>query len=165
MLTSQETRRIHDSMNRPKSILLLIFTFYHKYLKFWNYFSFRKQRSLYLISNCINGFVVSVKQKSRTVSVNMDCQEANKSLFCACNSDLARCHQCHFWLMNLMFKANCMGKWAWQLSFKYVQFMRLWMVAKFIKGLLQKCKYYMSYSPPRISIQLAYMNPLTCTLY
>ena len=41
----------------------------------------------------------------------------------------------------LMLESYCMGKWAWQLSIKFISFMRLWMVAKiwrFIKGLLWK---------------------------
>ena len=33
-LTLQETRSIHDSMNIQKLNLLLIFTFYYKYLKY-----------------------------------------------------------------------------------------------------------------------------------
>ena len=33
-LPLQETRSIHDSMNRPKWNILLIFTFYYKYLKY-----------------------------------------------------------------------------------------------------------------------------------
>ena len=43
-LILQETRSIHDSMNRPKMNLLLIYTFYFKCLD-------------YQICNCINGFV------------------------------------------------------------------------------------------------------------
>ena len=34
-------------------------------------------------------------------------------LFCMCDSGVARCqsqHQCHFWQMNSMFEAYCMGK-------------------------------------------------------
>ena len=34
--TLQETKSIHDSMNRPTSELLLIFPFYYKYLKYIN---------------------------------------------------------------------------------------------------------------------------------
>ena len=45
-LTLKETRSIHDSMNRPKiEILLHMFIFYYKYLKYWNYLLFRKQNS------------------------------------------------------------------------------------------------------------------------
>ena len=54
-------------------------------------------------------------------------------LFCAGDSGVARCQSQHrypFWWMNSMFKAYCMGKWAWQLSIKLVQFMRQWTVAK-----------------------------------
>ena len=53
----QETRSIHDSINFYELNLLLIFTFYYKYLKYRNYVSFRKKAFLYLICNRINGFV------------------------------------------------------------------------------------------------------------
>ena len=36
-LTLQESRSIHDSMNIPKMISLLIFIFYYKYLKYEKY--------------------------------------------------------------------------------------------------------------------------------
>ena len=48
--------------------------------------------------------------------------EQTRSLFCMCNSGVTRCqsqHQCHNWVMDLMFEANCMGKLAWQLSIKF----------------------------------------------
>ena len=38
MLTLQETRSIHHSMNIPKIEFLLIFTFYYKYPKYKKYF-------------------------------------------------------------------------------------------------------------------------------
>ena len=38
----------------------------------------------------------------------------------------------------LMFEACCTGKWAWQLSIKFVSFMRLWMVEK-SKDSLKTC--------------------------
>ena len=47
--------------------------------------------------------------------------EQTRSLFCMCDSGVARYqsqHQCHIWGKNLMFQANCMGKLAWQLSIK-----------------------------------------------
>ena len=58
-LTLQETRSIHDSMNRPKLNLLLIFTFYYKYLIYIIKFIFNlgNKTVLYLICNHINGFV------------------------------------------------------------------------------------------------------------
>ena len=54
--------------------------------------------------------------------------EQRRGLFCMCDSGVAGCqsqHQCHFWRMNLMFESYCMGKWAWQLSIKFMSFMRL----------------------------------------
>ena len=35
-ITLQETRSIHDSMHIPKLNILLIFTFYYKYLEYNN---------------------------------------------------------------------------------------------------------------------------------
>ena len=59
MLTLKETRNIHDSMNRAKIkyILLLISTFYYKYLIYRNYLYSGNKTVLYLICNHINGFV------------------------------------------------------------------------------------------------------------
>ena len=48
--------------------------------------------------------------------------EQTRSLFCTCDSGMARCqsqHQFHFGRMNLMFEAYCTGKRAWQLSIKF----------------------------------------------
>ena len=48
--------------------------------------------------------------------------------FWTCDSGVARCqsqHQYHFWGMSLMFEAHCTGKLVWQLSIKFVCFMRL----------------------------------------
>ena len=73
-------------------------------------------------------------------------------LYCTCDSGVTRCqsqNQCHFWRMNSMFEAYCTGKWAWQLSIKFMSFMRLWTVAKikrFITGFLWKCKYITIYN-------------------
>ena len=73
--------------------------------------------------------------------------EQTRGLFCTCDSGVARCqsqHQCSFWQMSSVFEAFCTGKWTWQLSIKFVEFMKLWTVSKiyrFIKGLLRKCKY------------------------
>ena len=48
--------------------------------------------------------------------------EQTRSLFCMCNSGVARCqspHQCHIWRMNSILEANCTGKVeALQLSVK-----------------------------------------------
>ena len=65
-------------------------------------------------------FLLECKMEKR----NSQCEHGQpmkqtRSLFCTCNSVVARCqsqHQCHIWRMNLMFKANCTGKCAWQLS-------------------------------------------------
>ena len=75
---------------------------------------------------------------SRSVKRNSQCEngqpmEQTRSLFCMCDSGVARCqsqHQCHIWQMNLMFVTNCMGKWARRLSIEFVLFMRLWTVSK-----------------------------------
>ena len=45
MLTLQETRCIHDSMNIKKLNVLLIFTFYYKYIKHKKIFIIRKFNS------------------------------------------------------------------------------------------------------------------------
>ena len=84
--------------------------------------------------------------QSGTASVNMDSQWGKQVLFCKCDWSVA-CyqlhHQCHFWRKNLMFEAYNKGKRAWQLSIKFMSFMRPWTVVKirFIKGLLWKFKY------------------------
>ena len=54
--------------------------------------------------------------------------EHTRSLFFTCHSDVARCqsqHQCHFWGMGLMLEAYYKGKCAWQLSIKFMFFMKL----------------------------------------
>ena len=56
-------------MKGPKIDLLLIFTFYYKYL-----IHNLDKKVLCLICNRINVFVGSVKRKSRTASVNTDIQ-------------------------------------------------------------------------------------------
>ena len=59
MLTLQETRSIHDSMNFPKMNVLLIFTFYYKYLKYIkkNIFKLGIKTVLYLKYNRIDGSI------------------------------------------------------------------------------------------------------------
>ena len=66
MLNLQETRSILYSMNRPKKNLLqLIFTFYHKYLKYKNYLKFRKQNSfVFNTESYIKRFCQSVIQEA-----------------------------------------------------------------------------------------------------
>ena len=57
-LTLQETRSIHDSMNILKIELLLIFTFYYRYLKYKkNIFNLGIKTVLYLKCNRINSLV------------------------------------------------------------------------------------------------------------
>ena len=67
-----------------------------------------------------------MKRKRGTASMNMDSQmEQTSSMFCTYDSGVVRCqsqHQFHFWRMNSMFEAYCTGKWAWQLSIKFVSF-------------------------------------------
>ena len=95
--------------------LLHIFTFYYKYLIYIEIiYNLGDKTILYLIFNRINGFVGVQNGK-------------------ACNSGVARCqsqHQCHIWRMNSMLEAYCTGKWAWQLSIKFLSFMKLWTVAR-----------------------------------
>ena len=69
---------------------------------------------LYLMFNRINGYVGvqngKAEQPVRTRTANI---EQTRSLFCTCNTGVARCqsqHQLHVWRMNSMFKANCTGK-------------------------------------------------------
>ena len=57
MLTLQETQSIHDSMNIPKMNLLLIFTFYYKYIKYKIIFNSGIKTVLYLKYNRISGLV------------------------------------------------------------------------------------------------------------
>ena len=52
--------------------LLLIFTFYYKYLNIEKYFNLRIKTVLYLKYNRINGFVEIKKRKSGTASLNTD---------------------------------------------------------------------------------------------
>ena len=50
-------------------------------------------------------------------------KEQTRGLFCMCDSGVARCqsqHQCNIWQMISMFETICTGKWAWQLSVKFV---------------------------------------------
>ena len=87
--------------------LLLIFTFYYKYLKYRNYLECKTE-------------------KRTSQSEHRQPMEQTRSLFCMCDSGVAGCqsqHQCHFWWMNSMFKAYC--KWAWQLP-NQIYFLVLW---------------------------------------
>ena len=124
-LTLQEIRSIRDSMNIPKLNLLLIFTFYYKYLKYKkNVYNLGIKTVLHLKYNRING-LVGVGTGSL--------KEQTRDLFCMCDSGVVRYqsqHQYHFWRMSSMFEAYCTRKWDWQLSIKFVQSMRLWTVAK-----------------------------------
>ena len=108
-LILQETRSVHDSMNRPNLNLLQIFTFYYEYLIYRNYLYLGNKTVLYVKCN-----TMSVKRKSGTSSVNTDSRYSKHG---AC-SGVARYqsnHQCHFWRMNSMFKVYCTDKRAWQL--------------------------------------------------
>ena len=54
--------------------------------------------------------------------------EQTRGLLCKLDIGVAGCqsqHQYHFWQMSSMFEAYCTGKRAWQLSIKFVLFMRL----------------------------------------
>ena len=81
---------------------------------------------LYLIYNCINGFIECKLEKRNNQCEHGQPMEQKKGLFYTCDSGVARCQshdQCHFWRMNSMFKAYCTGKSAWQLSIKFMAFM------------------------------------------
>ena len=81
-LTLQETRSIHDSMNRPKMNLLLIFTFNYQHLKHKN---FRKQNSFVFIFviMLLNGFVrvLNGKAEQPTRTRTRTANGANKKCF------------------------------------------------------------------------------------
>ena len=54
--------------------------------------------------------------------------DQTKDLFCMCELGVACCqsqHQCHFWRLNSMFEAYWTGKRVWQLSIKFMSFMKL----------------------------------------
>ena len=114
-----------------------------------------KKKVLYLICNCIKGFVGSVNLKSGTANVNTDSQWSKQETPFACEiqvwlavnrntsvtSDVwflclntiaqasERCqsqHQCHFWCLISIFEHHCTDKWA---------------LAAVNQGLLLKCQY------------------------
>ena len=101
--------------------LLLIFTFYHKYLKYEKNYNLGNKKVLYLI--CTNVIVLIVlseyKIENGTASMNIDSQWSKQEaysiyMFCMCDSGVTRCQsqrQCHFWGTSLMFEAYCAGKW------------------------------------------------------
>ena len=64
MLTLQETLSVHYSMNRPKTNLLLIFTFYYKILNIKKYLEFRKQNSFVFNMESYKRFCRNVKRKT-----------------------------------------------------------------------------------------------------
>ena len=87
-----------------------------------------------------------MEKRSSQLEHRQPMEQTRALLFCTCDSCVAHCQlqQYHFWQMRSMFEAYCMGKWAWQLSIKCVEFMRLWTggkILRFIIGLLRKCKY------------------------
>ena len=113
MLTLQETRSIHDSMNIPKLNLLLIFTFYYKYLKYKDYINLGDETILYLIFITLRVLLECKAEKRNSQCEHGQPMEQSISLFCTCHSGVAGCqsqHQCHIWPMNSMFEANCTGK-------------------------------------------------------
>ena len=143
-LTLQETRSSHDSMNWPKMNSLFIFTFNYKYLE--------SIYSLGIKLLCFFKYVIvlTVLLECKTEKRNSQYEHGHKRLVLyvrlrwgspQCQSQ----HQCHFWRMNSMFEAYCTGNWVWQLSIKFMYFMRLWTVAKksidSLKVCFWKCQY------------------------
>ena len=57
MLILQETRNIHESMNKSHFVFIFIFAFYYKYLKYKIIFNLEIKIVLYLKYNHLNGFV------------------------------------------------------------------------------------------------------------
>ena len=83
---------MHDSMNIPKNNLLLIFTFYFKYLKYIFFNNLGIKTALYLIFNCN-----SKAEKRNSQREHGQLMEQTRGLFCTCNSGVARYqsqHQC-----------------------------------------------------------------------
>ena len=76
----QDTQSIHDSMNIPKLNLLLIFTFYYKYLKYRNYFDLGNKTVLDLICHCINGLDGGLNGKAEQPMWTQTANGANKRL-------------------------------------------------------------------------------------
>ena len=69
--------------------LLLIFSFYYKYLIYRNYiYNLRNKTVLYLICNHINCFLGSVKRKSGTASLNKDSQWSKQEACFACTTQV-----------------------------------------------------------------------------
>ena len=97
---------------KPESLHVKLFIFYYKYLKYR--YNLGEKTVLYLICNRINGFVGSIKQKSRTASVNTDGQWSKQEAYFARVTQvwLTVNHntQYHFWHMRSMFEAYCTGK-------------------------------------------------------
>ena len=62
--------------------------------------------------------VLTVLLECKMEKLNSKCEygqpmEETRDLFCTCDSGVVCCqsqHQCHFWGMNLIFEAYCMGK-------------------------------------------------------
>ena len=97
--------------------LLLIFTFYNKYLKYKNIFNL----GIKTVFNLKYNHILSEckMEKGNSQLGHGQPVEQTKGLFCTCNSGVAHCqshHQYHFWRMSSMFEAYCTSKWAWQLS-------------------------------------------------
>ena len=95
--------------------LLLLFTFYHKYLKIKTIFNLGIFiiTVLYLKYNRIKGFVGVQNGKAEQPAEHGQPMEQTRGLFCTCDLGVARCqsqHQCHFWRMSSMFEAYCTGK-------------------------------------------------------
>ena len=81
--------------------------------------------------------VITVLLEWKTEKLNSQCEhgqlmEQTRGLFCMRDAGVASCHSQHFWQMNSLFEAYCTGKWVWQLSIKFMLFMRLW--AQWLSG-------------------------------
>ena len=79
-LTLQETRSIHDSMNRSKIEFISKFTFYNKYLKYKTYSNLGIKTVLFFKYNHINCFVRVSNGKAEQPTWTRTANEANKRL-------------------------------------------------------------------------------------
>ena len=126
MFTLQDAQSIHDSLSRPKINVLLIFTFYYKYLFIYK---LGNETAFYLkCSKCINGFDGVLHGKAEqpvrlgcgsllitTLSLLTNRSVLHEQVSLAAVNQICVIHE----------TINCCKK----------------KILRFIKGLLQKCKY------------------------
>ena len=93
--------------------LLLIFTFYFKYLCIEIIHKLGNKTVVYLICNRIYASVECKTEKRNSQCDHAHPMEQTRGLFCSCDFGVARCQSqqlCHFWRMNSMFEVYCTGK-------------------------------------------------------